>query len=334
MKILFYDTDDFEFDYFLENTFNLIEPYFFKISLQKSTYIDEKYSDCEAISAFVNSDLSKEVLSKFKNLKFIFLRCTGFSNVDLKYAKSKNIKVYNVPNYSTTSVAEFAFALILNISRNISFAKENLKKGNIDIALLTGHEISNKTIGIVGLGSIGKKISHFAKSFDMNVLAYDIKQDAEYSCVDLDYLVKNSDYICISCPLTEQTRHLINRDKISKMKNSAFIINIARGEIIETEALYNAIVNKKIKGAALDVVECEQTLCKVFDECNNKDIIKSNCFKKYLFISKLMQSDNVLITPHIAYNTFEAKKRTVEVTIQNIKSCFDINSGTKNLVLI
>ena len=334
MKVLFYNVDNYEFDYFLKNSFNLIEPYFFKISLNTKTYIDNKYIDAQALSVFVDSDLDKEVLEKFKNLKFIFVRSTGYSNVDLKYCKSNNIKVFNIPDYGSDSVAEYIFALILNISRKILKANEELKRGYIDKENLIGLELKEKTLGVIGIGSIGKKVLEIASGFKMNTMSYDIKQENGYRFVPLDKLLRNSDFIVLSCPLNVSTKYLINYEAFSKMKKNAYLINASRGEIINTESLYDAIINKKIMGAAIDVVECEHTLCAKYKECEEKETIKSNCLKKYLLNTKLMQMENVIITPHIAYNTEEAKKRIVDITIENIKSSFDINSGTKNLVLI
>ena len=334
MKILFYDIDNIELEYFLKNSLNIIEPYFFKIPLNDGTYIDEKYSDTEAICVFVQSDLTADTLRQFKNLKYIFLRSTGYSNVDLKYCKAKDIKVCNVPEYGTDSVAEYAFGLLINVSRNILKACSDLKNGIINKESLTGFELKNKNLGVIGAGAIGKRILDIAKAFKMNTFAYDVIKSGYYNYVSLDELLKVSDFIMLCCPLNDSTKYLINRDTIDKMKENAVIINISRGETVEIESMYNAIVNKKLYGAGLDVVECEQTLCAKYQKCFSKESVKSNCLKKYLFSSKLMQMENMIITPHIAYNTYEARKRTVDVTIENIKSVFDINPGAKNLILL
>ena len=334
MKILFYDMSAFEHEYFLKNSLNLLEPYFFKNPLNSSTFVNEKYKDCEAISVFVDSELDCETLSQFENLKFIFLRCSGYSHVDLKYCKANKIHVFNVPEYGSNSVAEFAFGLILNLSRNIISANSKLKKGKINRDDLIGYELNNKTIGVVGVGVIGKKVINIAKGFNMNILCYDIKEKEDCNYLPFDELIKQSDFIVICCPLNKNTKYMFNKSTISKMKRTAFLINVARGEIINTSALYDEIANKKILGAGLDAIECEQILCKLYDKCSKKDMVKSNCTKKYLFASKLLQKENILMTPHIAYNTYEARQKIVEITLQNIMSCFNINYGTKNLILI
>lgn len=334
MKILFYDTKKFELDYLLEHNLEEIEPYFFKNLLNESTYIDEKYLDSEAISVFVSSQLNREVLSKFKNLKFIFLRSVGYSNVDLKYCKENNIYVFNTPNYGNSTVAEYAFSLLLTLSKKIIQAKNSIQNGEIEQENLRGIELYSKTMGVIGVGAIGRKVINIAHGFGMEVLAYDIYPNGAYNFVELDELLKKSDFISINCPLNENTVKMIDKIAISKMKRNAVLINTARGEIIDTEALYYALAEGKIKGAALDVVECEEYLCQNWKKCSQNITLKQTCFKKFFFNQKLMQLDNVLITPHNAYNTFEAQKRILDITLENIKTSFNITSSAKNLVLI
>ena len=334
MKILFYDMGNFELDYFLDKIPSNIEPIFFKKPLNISTYVDEKHTGAEALSVFVSSDLSKDVLSRFKNLKYIFLRCVGFSNVDLNYCKENNIFVFNTPNYGNSTVAEYAFTLILMLSKKIIKSKNDLQEGKTERDEITGIELFQKTLGVVGAGSIGKEIINIAKGFKMDVLVFDLKQNGDYNFVSFDELLEKSDFVVISCPLTEFTRKMFNKEAISKMKKTALLVNVARGEIVDTEALYVALINKKLFGAGLDVVECEEILCESYKKCSENDNFKEHCLKKYFFIQKLMQLENVIITPHNAYNTLDAQKRILDMTLENIKSSFDIKSGTKNLVLI
>ena len=338
MKILFYDIKKAELNYLLEKISNDIEPYFFKNSINIQTYIDEKFIDSEAISAFVSSELNKDVLSQFKNLKYIFLRCVGYSNVDLEYCKENNIKVFNTPNYSNSTVAEYTFALLLSLVKKISNSQMAIKTGKITQEELTGLELHSKTIGVIGVGAIGRKVINIAHGFGMDVLAYDIHQNGAYNFVELDELLKKSDFISINCPLNEYTRGLIDRIAISKMKRNAIIINTARGEIIDTEALYYALAEKKILGVALDVVECEEYLCQNWKKCNENSIIKTTCLKKFFFIQKLMQFSNVIVTPHNAYNTKEALDRILKITLENIQSAIVLEKNpkcsAKNLVLI
>ena len=334
MKILFYDIRDFELDFLLEKIPNTIEPYFFKTPLEKNTYIDTKHHDAEALSVFVSSQLDSEVLSKFKNLKYIFLRCVGFSNVDLEYCKEHSVYVFNTPNYGNSTVAEYVFTLILALGKKIMKSTVSLKNGDSDAVQLMGIELLGKTMGVIGAGAIGRKVINIAHGFGMDVLVYDIEKKGAYNFVSLEELLEKSDFVSINCPLTEHTHHLINKETIYKMKKSAFLINVARGEIVDTKALYMALMYNKIQGAALDVVECEQLLCSNWKKCSHTQDLKYVCLKKYFFIEKLMRLENIIITPHNAYNTKEANERILEMTLENIQSSFDINSGTKNLVLI
>ncbi len=334
MKILFYDVRNFELEYLLERIPANIEPCFIKCPLNGSTYVDEKNLDCEALSVFVSSWLDEEVLSKFKNLKYIFLRSVGFSHVDLKYCKNNNISVFNAPNYGNSTVAEYVFALLLTLSKNVIRARESIFSGEIDQDDLMGIELFSKTMGVIGAGAIGRKVINIADAFGMKVLVYDPERKGAYNFVELDELFEKSDVISINCPLNESTKGMINSETLSKMKKEAFLINTARGEIVNTKDLYLALVDKKIKGAALDVIECEEILCASFPKCLSHDSLRKNCLKKFFFIQKLLQLPQVIVTPHIAYDTKEAQKKILDITLSNINSSFDINSGVKNLVLI
>ncbi len=336
MKILFYDVRKLEFEYLSENMNSDLEPYFIELPLDKNTFVDEKFLDCDALSVFVSSTLERCVLEKFKNLKYIFLRCTGYSNVDIDYCKENNILVFNVPQYGSSTVAEYSFSLILTLAKKIHESKAAILDGSIDVNNLMGIELKNKVIGIVGLGSIGRKILNIAHGFGMEVLANDIEQKGAYNYVELDELLEKSDFITINCPLTPKTRGMFNRETILKMKKSAILINIARGEIVDTQALYYALINNKIAGAALDVIECEEVLCKLYKTCQEFRNIEQACLKKYFFIQKMLKMPNVIITPHNAYNTKEANMRILKTTLYNIKQTtnLEFNSGVKNLVLL
>ena len=330
MKTLFYEMKDFELDYFLERIPKALEPYFFKIPITKSTYIDSKNKDAQAISVFVGSFLDKDVLSQFKNLKYIFLRAAGYSNIDITYCRQNNIKILNAPNYATSTVAQYAFSLLLALTRKIILAKDELEKGKIEHQKIMGEDINNKTIGIIGLGSIGKKIANISTCFDMKVIYYDIEKNDNYSFVELDELYNKSDFIIVCCPLNEKTMGMINKDAFLKMKREAILINVARGEIINTKDLYEALVKKRIQGAGLDVIECEQKLCNLRDFCLENDM-KDNCLKKYLFIRELFKMPNVIITPHNAYNTKEALTRILDMTLENIQTVIQAKE-LKNLI--
>ncbi len=334
MKILFYEIKDFEFNYLLDKIPNTIEPAFLRHSLTSDTFVDEKQKDSEAICCFVSSELTKEVLEQFHNLKYVFLRCMGFSNVDLNYCKEKNIKVFNAPNYGNSTVAEYVFMLILSLIKKTNKTTSDLKKGIVDADDIMGIELCRKTIGIIGAGNIGRKVINIAQGFNMEVLVCDINKQGAYNFVELDELLSKSDFVTLNCPLTDKTRNLINKYTLSLMKPNSFLINVSRGETVNTKDLYMALVNKKIKGAGLDVIECEETLCNSKEKCQNFDNLKNYCLKKYFFIQKLMQLDNVIITPHNAYNTVEANTRILNITLNNIISCCDKDFCLKNQVIL
>jgi len=316
MKILFFDTKKKEerfFEKFLKPINSNIELLYSSKSIIYEN--DLIFDDINAISTFVNTNLNSTILSKFKNLKYIFLRSVGYSNVDLNYCKNNNIEIYNTPNYGNSTVAEYVFSLIFQLLR-----KQNS----------TGIELNNKTIGIIGAGRIGKKVIKIAQGFNMKILAYDTSTTCNIQTVSLNEIFKKSDIISINCPLNKATKNLINAVSISKMKQNIILINTARGEIVNTKDLYTAILNKKIKGAALDVLECEELFF------NNKQIFENldkECLESFFYAKKLSEFDNVIITPHIAYNTFEAKNRILHITLSNIKQIIE-KSGKKNLILL
>lgn len=320
MKIAFFDTKPFEKEYLEKNLGEEFQKFYYPHKLDCFTEIKEEIKDIEALSVFIESNLSKNVLEKFPNLKYIALRSVGFSHVDLSYAEEKNIKVMNAPHYGDNSIAEYVFGLLLSISRHISQSSLDVKNQNIDDDKYQGVELLDKTIGIIGLGAIGKKVADIALGFSMKPVYYDITKDENYNYMSLDELLSVSDIISINCPLNSSTLHLLDENKFELMKQGVIIINTARGEIIETAALYKALLCGKVKFAALDVVECENILYE--DKENNIDIenVRENCLKNFYITRKLLTMKNVLITPHIAYNTLEAKNRILKITVDNLLS--------------
>lgn len=297
-------------------------------SLNENTEITQEMADAEVISVFTLSRVDENVLRKFPNLKLIALRCVGFNHIDIDYCKANNIVVLNSAGYGNNTVAEFAFGLIFDVSRKISRAYLNLKNEHLDRDVYTGFELNGKNIGIVGTGAIGAEVARIAKAFGMNVLAYDIYPKQELSekygveYVELDDLIKNSDVISLHAPLTESNFHLINEEKINLMKKNAVIINTARGELIDSKALYEALSKEKIFGAGLDVLEAENALIQP-DKIVDFDYLSNDYIKQTLINERLLKLHNVVMTPHIAYNSKEASERILSITAQNIKSFFE-----------
>jgi len=334
MKITFFDTLPHEEIYLKSHMPDGIEAFFVSTSLHSAANVPEESYNSDAVSVFTPSVLNREILQNFSNLKFILLRSVGFSNVDMLYTKERGIHVFNAPNYGDYTVAEYVFASLLALVRQIPQSNNALRMGNILLDKYMGVELYSKTMGVVGTGAIGSKVVKIAKGFSMNVIAYDIVKNVDVEYVSLDELCSRADIISINTPLNADTVRMFDRNRINSLKKGAILINTARGEIVDTDALYDAIVNKRVAYAALDVMECEDLLWQKPSSALSFDGIKDTCLKNFLIANRLLKMDNVLVTPHTAYDTREATKRILEITVENINSCLNFNSGVKNLVLV
>lgn len=232
--------------------------------------------------------LTKEILEKTKNLKFIIRAGVGLDNIDLKTAKEKGLDVFNTPQASSIAVAELTIGFLLSLSRPIPQATASLKNGKWEKEKFEGAEIYGKTLGIIGLGRIGKEVAKRAEVLGMRILGYDpfVKKVSPVKMVPLNFLIRNSDYITLHTPLTEKTKNLINEKTIKKMKDGVYIINSARGGLIDEKALFEALKSGKVKGAAFDVFEVEPPLK-----------------------NELLLLENFICTPHLGASTIEAQKR-------------------------
>lgn len=327
INIIFFDVRDNETEY-IQNfcdgkySYKLIpEP------LNDKTILSDEIKEADVISCFTFSRVSADILKQFPNLKLIALRCVGFNHIDIDYCKQNNIQVVNSAGYGNVTVAEFAFGLIFDVRRKISRAYMNLKNEHLDRDIYTGFELKDATIGIIGTGAIGTEAIRIAHGFGMKILAYDIypknelteKYNVKY--LPLDDLIKNSDVISLHAPLTDDNFHMINEEKIRLMKPHAVIVNTARGELIDTKALYEALSENRIFGAGLDVLEAENILIQP-DTIVDFDYLTHDYIKQTLINERLLKLHNVVVTPHIAYNTKEAQDRILNITMNNIKSFF------------
>ena len=282
--------------------------------------------DYELISVFVDSRIDKTVLDCFPNLKCIATRSTGYDHIDIAECKKRGIAVLYVPGYGDNTVAEFTFGLILNLTRKLYQSIDQIKEtGSFSLTGLRGVDIKGKTIGIVGTGRIGREVVRIAKGFGMDILAYDPRPDAafaqetRFSYVTLDELFSRSDIISLHCPYNKDTHHLINKTNIGKIKKGAYLVNTARGPIVETEALVEALQKGILAGAGLDVLE---------EEGETKDELtilalghpQQEELKTMLENHILMRMPNVLVSPHNAFNSKEALERILAMTLMNIKS--------------
>lgn len=325
--IVFFDTAKDEKNFFEEACEGKYKTIFTSHSLNKEFYITDEIKNAEAISCFTVSILGKEVLEKFPNLRLIALRCVGYNNIDIEYCKKKNITIVNAKGYGNRTVAEFALGLIIDVSRNISSSYIDIQKDEENKNDYTGFELINKTLGVIGVGAIGAELVKIGRGLGMEVLGYDLyekdelKRDYSLEYTTLDDLLKRSDFISLHAPLTDDNFHLIDEEKISLMKETAIIVNTARGELIKTEALYKALSFNTIKGAGLDVLEYEEATSD-FDMLFDMDYIDKKFVKQILLKHEISKLENVVITPHIAYDTIEAKNRIRTITMDNINSFF------------
>lgn len=266
---------------------------------------------CTAVCAFVNDVINAKTIDALVGLgvKVLLMRCAGFNNIALAAAKDR-LKILRVPAYSPYAVAEHAMGMILALNRKIPRAYIRTRDFNFSLVGLTGFDLHGKTAGIIGTGKIGRAFMDICKGFGMNVLAHD-PHPAEIEgvkYVDTDELFRESDIISLHCPLTRETRYIIDDNAIGLMKKSALIVNTSRGQLIDSEALLSALNEKRIGGAALDVYEEESGL---FFEDNSDKIVTDEV------LSLLVSRPNVLITSHQAFLTEEALRGIAEVTLQN-----------------
>ncbi len=322
MKLAFFELEGWE-EPIIRKTFPKDELYLSREKLDHFTKLDR--TDFDAISIFVNSWVDHEVLDHFSKLKFITTRSTGFDHINLLACKEKGIAVAYVPGYGENTVAEFAFGLILNLTRKIYLAIDQIKEtGSFALTGLRGVDLKGKILGIIGTGRIGKEVARIARGFEMSVMAYDSYPDTAaatavgFTYASLEEVLANADIVTLHCPYNPQTHHLINMDNIKRMKKSAYLINTARGGLIETDALVTALRDGIIAGAGLDVLEEEG---EVKDElnCLSKDSHDQAVLKTMIENHVLMKMPNVLITPHNAFNSQEALQRILDTTFANIR---------------
>ena len=273
--------------------------------------------DTDVVCIFVNDTADAAVIDAMvdNGVKLLALRCAGFNNVDLKAAKGK-LPVVRVPAYSPYAVAEYSLALMLSLNRKIHRAYWRTRDGNFSLNGLMGFDMHGKTIGIIGTGKIARILIRLLKGFGMRILAYDLYPDMKFageegiSYVSLDELYRESDIISLHCPLTDQTKYMIDKDSIDKMKEGVMIINTGRGQLINSNDLIDGLKEKKIAAAGLDVYEEEG---EYFYEDKSDKIIDDD------ELARLLTFNNVIVTSHQAFFTKEALHNIAETTLQNIE---------------
>lgn len=309
MKIAFFGVDSKDQEGFFRQNLSGHDLYFFQECLTSVSLPEKK--DFDIISIFVHCKADRGIIDSLPNVKLITTRSTGFDHIDISYAKSKNILVSNVPSYGSHTVAEFTFGLILSLTRKIYQSSQRIKESlNMDYKDLLGLDLNDKTLGVLGTGKIGANVIKIAQGFNMKVLAFDILENKQleetlnFKYLPLDQVLKNSDLVTIHTPATPQTHHLINNENIRQIKEGALLINTSRGAVIDTEALFDALVSNHLAGAALDVLEEENELSEL------------NPSSKPRLLINLPQ---VLYTPHMAHYSKEAEENILKTTLENIQ---------------
>ena len=315
IKIAVFDTKPYDIPSFRKyGEENNIRYKFFETKLNEDTA--ELAFGYDGVCAFVNDTVDKNVIDLLyqNKVKLIAMRCAGYNNVDIKHAFGK-IHVLRVPAYSPYAVAEHAMAMLLTSVRRIHKAYIRTRDFNFSLNNFTGFDLHGKTVGIVGTGKIGRVFIDICKGFGMNVIAYDKYplENTDINYVDLKTLFARSDIISFHCPLTDETKHMLDKKSIKTLKKGVMIINTSRGALIDSEALLEGIKTKQIGGACLDVYEEESD---VFFEDFSGHIIQDD------ILARLISMPNVIVTSHQAFLTEEALSNIAETTTENIISFF------------
>ncbi len=296
--------------------------------------------DAEVLSTFIYAAVTEEFLQTRPKLRFIATRSTAADHLPLTACQERGIAIANVPNYGETTVAEHTFALILALSRRLREVMLAPKAGGFSYADTRGFDLAGKTLGVVGMGQIGQHVAELAHAFRMKVLAYDVEPSADlartldFTFVTFDELLAQSDIISLHAPLTPATFHLLDVDALAKCRPGVIVINTARGSLIDTVALREALVSGQVGGAGLDVLQDERVMRQSASRIIAADIVKhlrsdalasdARDADRLRELQELMLGDevlarsNVVFTPHVAFNSMEAVARLREVTLENI----------------
>ena len=284
-----------------------------------------KYQDVEIMSIFIYSKVDSEILENFPNLKMIATRSSGYDHIDIDYCKERGIAVCYVPSYGEKAVAEHVFALLLSISHRMVESLDRTRRGDFSNAGLRGFDLAGKTHGVIGTGEIGMHTIRISQGFGMKVLGFDIHPNCEmeaelgFRYTEMQELLAQSDVISLHVPATPQTNKMISTEQFNAMKEGVILINTARGTVVDSRALLDALSKGKVAAAGLDVLPEEPVI-------REEAVLLSNFFNKkhnmetLLADHILLRMRNVIITPHNAFNTEEAVRLILETTVKNIQA--------------
>ncbi|MCM8568600.1 2-hydroxyacid dehydrogenase [Gramella jeungdoensis] len=321
MKIAVFSTKAYDQEYFERyNKDHYLEFTFFETALNSHTA--NIASGYEVVCVFVNDKVDARTIGILagSGIRLIALRCAGFNNVDIEAAKRHDIKVVRVPAYSPEAVAEHAAALILTLNRKTHKAYNRVREANFSLNKLIGFNIHGKTVGVIGTGKIGATFCKIMKGFGCKIIAFDKYRSDEVKDLGVEYktlndVFKEADIISLHCPLTPETKHMINEKSLASMKNGIMIINTSRGALIDTADIIKGLSDRKVGYLGIDVYEQEENL---FFKDLSESIIEDD------LILRLISFPNVLITSHQAYFTREAME---EITLTTLKNITDFKKG-------
>ena len=323
IKMLMFDIKNSEKEFVKDSYLPDFDITFFKENLNEKTKLTVKeYDETSIISVFLSSKIDSKVLDKFKNLRIIVTRSICYTHIDIEECRKRNIALINTTDYGSNSVSQYVIGLIFSLTRNIFLSANNLKQEVYNYENYQGNDIEQYSIGVIGTGSIGKEVCKLSNKLGMKIYAYDIKKDetitsfVEY--VSFTDLLRKSDIITLHIPYINECRHMFSDKEFEIMKTGSIFINTSQGDFIDYVALYKALINKKLSGVGLDVI---------WD--NNKDIFKNlnkkmdyDELEKIIVCQRIMDMDNVIITPRIAYNTIDAMNKILKSNFNDIRNYF------------
>lgn len=322
MRAVFFETELFEEKLF-HNALSAHEVAFIAEPLTEANA--ELAAKADVVSVFVYSKVNTDVLSQLSNVKLITTRSMGFDHIDVRACAAADIAVCNVPTYGEHAVAEHAFALLLGLARHLVEGEARVRGGSFDYHGLRGVELNGKTLGLIGGGKIGMRVARLGKAFGMEVLVYDpmpnlaLQKEIGFAYVELAKLMERSHVISVHAPYNTHTHHLLNSETFKMAKRKPILINTARGGIVDTEALLDALDKGVVVAAGLDVIEGESDIREEREVLTSR--LQAKCDIATLARNHILfNRPNVLITPHIAFNTEEAVASIRQTTIDNIIS--------------
>ncbi|MDK2916465.1 MAG: D-lactate dehydrogenase [Euryarchaeota archaeon] len=325
-KLVFFGLDEHEKDVIWKA---FAGPSGYEIALHTEPLTVENASlarDADAVGIFVLSRVTREVIKRLPNLKMVAAMSTGFDHIDVEACREHGVTVCNVPHYGETTVAEFAFGLILALARRFRPTFARVDRGDFSRAGLQGMDLAGKTLGLVGTGRIGSHLARIAHAAGMGVIAYDLRpnpaltEDYGVRYMDLDDVLRQADVISLHVPYTEATHHLIDADRLRLVKDTALLVNTSRGGVVDTTAVADALREGRLGGVALDTFEGEDVW--IGEEFQGAGEASADELRDALESFGLLHSDRAILTPHNAFNTREAVDRIIATSVENIRAFF------------